>query len=320
MNDLSVFLLKSARHTWKKVFGFNVETPKCITDLDVASQLIYEGLESDQPFMVARFGATEMSCISNYFNIHKGANVFDYIRGKSDPWWWNQSVLTQMEKWSGFFPATENNAERFCEMMIECSRQVDLLGSWLPNEKLLAAELKMAVKVELELLNPFFAKSPWTKALAGRKVLVIHPFTTTIESQYKKRHLIFLDNTLPDFDLITVKAVQSLGGESDSYSDWFCALDHMRNEMDKVEYDICLIGCGAYGFPLAAHAKKMQKKAVHLGGSLQILFGIRGRRWEDPHQTRLFKLYKNLFNEHWVRPNNDETPKNAQSVENGCYW
>lgn len=32
------------------------------------------------------------------------------------------------------------------------------------------------------------------------------------------------------------------------------------------DYDICLIGYSAYGFPLAAHAKRKGKKAVHLGG------------------------------------------------------
>lgn len=47
--------------------------------------------------------------------------------------------------------------------------------------------------------------------------------------------------------------------------------------MDKIDYDICLIGCGAYGFPLAAHAKRKGKKAVHLGGALQLLFGIKGK-------------------------------------------
>ena len=50
----------------------------------------------------------------------------------------------------------------------------------------------------------------------------------------------------------------------------------MKSQMDQTDYDIALIGCGAYGFPLAAHAKRMGKQAIHMGGSLQLLFGIRG--------------------------------------------
>ena len=53
--------------------------------------------------------------------------------------------------------------------------------------------------------------------------------------------------------------------------------------LDKQDYDICLIGAGAYGFPLAAHVKRKGKKAIHLGGALQLLFGVKGKRWEDPN-------------------------------------
>ena len=45
--------------------------------------------------------------------------------------------------------------------------------------------------------------------------------------------------------------------------------------MNKTDYDICLIDCGAYKFPLAAHAKRQGKKAIHLDGSLQLLSKIK---------------------------------------------
>jgi hypothetical protein len=99
----------------------------------------------------------------------------------------------------------------------------------------------------------------------------------------------------------------------------------MKSEIDKVDYDICLIGCGAYGFHLAAHVKRTGKKAVHLGGALQLLFGIKGKRWEDPyygvHKWKIpYGSYTNLMNEFWVRPSINETPINAEKVENSCYW
>ncbi|MGG6498696.1 UNVERIFIED_CONTAM: hypothetical protein NY603_37795, partial [Bacteroidetes bacterium 56_B9] len=78
---------------------------------------------------------------------------------------------------------------------------------------------------------------------------------------------------LPAFDLQTIKAVQTIGNYIDSrFNTWFDALEFMKNEIDKREYDICLLGCGAYGLPLAAHIKRTGKKAIHMGGSLQLLF------------------------------------------------
>lgn len=88
-----------------------------------------------------------------------------------------------------------------------------------------------------------------------------------------------------------IRAVQSLGGNS-QFKDWFEALEYMKTEIDKVDYDICLIGAGAYGFPLAAHVKRQGKQGVHLGGALQLLFGIKGKRWEMANYDSLWDLEK----------------------------
>ena len=221
-----------------------------------------------------------------------------------------------MQNWSGFFPSNETNATQFCELMLEDMKELDVLGSWLNKEYYFKDYFKQAKQVVLEDLEPFFTPNPWTKALEGKKVLVIHPFAELIEDQYSKREFLFENNLLPKFELETIKAVQSLGGQSSNYSSWFEALEGMKNEIEASDFDICIIGCGAYGFPLAAHVKRIGKKAIHLGGSTQLLFGIIGKRWES------FKWYpySNLFNEQWVRPGDNLKPQNAEQVEGATYW
>lgn len=92
-------------------------------------------------------------------------------------------------------------------------------------------------------------------------MLIIHPFTSTIKKQYEKRQFIWKNqDTLPDFDLQVVKAVQSIGNNHSAFSSWFDALDFMKAEIEIHDFDICLLGCGAYGFPLAAHVKRLGKK------------------------------------------------------------
>ena len=59
----------------------------------------------------------------------------------------------------------------------------------------------------------------------------------------------------------------------------------------------------------------MGKKAIHLGGATQILFGIKGKRWEERS-----KYISSLMNEHWVRPSSNEQIKNMKKIEEGCYW
>ena len=302
--------------------------PECIKEPEKASQVILKLLTNEQPCMIARFGSTELNAISNYKGIKEYHNdIIGFIKGSSPQWWWNSKGLEEIFSCSGFFPATIENVSIFAKMMIDIMPQVDILGSWRPQELLFQKELRNSQFITLRLLEPFWSKNPWTKALANQKVLVIHPFAETILNQYKKRELLFTNpDILPLFkELHIIKAVQSLGGDDKRFNNWFDALEWMKYKMNQIDYDICLIGCGAYGFPLAAHAKKQGKKAIHLGGSLQLLFGIKGRRWEDPYYgVREWGIpygrYSSLINEYWVRPDEKERSQNAMQVEGGCYW
>lgn len=330
MNSLSIFTLKVLRKLYGKAFGvYQLPPLQCEKNPDKASEMIYNLLTNDKPCMIARFGSTEMSAIINYIGVNtKHHSIVKFIQGKQPEWWWNKNIMNQMQQWSGFFPPNPENMQRFGEMMIKDAQEVDLLGSWIKNEGYIYNYIKNAQIVHLRLLEPFWAKkNPWTKALQRKKILVVHPFAQRIYKQYIERRTLLFDdpNILPSFDLQVIQAIQSLGGESNGFKDWFEALQYMKNEIDKKDYDICLIGCGAYAFPLAAHVKRQGKKAIHLGGALQLLFGIKGKRWENPNYgvkewNIPYGSYASLMNEYWVRSGNQGKPQNASQVEGGCYW
>lgn len=326
MNSLSILTIKVLRKLYAKTFGgYQLPPLQREEDPDKASEMIYNLLSNDKPCMIARFGANELNAVINFLGVNATKrSIWKFIQGKQLEWWWNKNIRYNMQNNAGFFPATPENMQCFGEMMIEDTKEVDLLGSWLNQEIYITNNILQLQKIGILLLEPFWSEQPWTRVLKDKKILVIHPFAQTIERQYKKRELLFKNpNILPQFELTTIKAVQSLGG-SDQFNNWFEALNWMKAEMDKVDYDICLIGCGAYGFPLAAHAKRKGKKAVHLGGSLQLLFGIRGKRWENPNYgfktLKRTGAYTSLINEYWCNPSNLEKPSTAANVEGGCYW
>jgi hypothetical protein len=330
MNKVSIFTLKALRKIYAKTFSVKpLIKPECIQNADIVSKLIYDKLMSEDPCMTARLGATELMTMVNYLGVHKKGkrSIFKYIQGQELEWWWNENCLRQMEQWSGFFSPTVDKIEQFCELMLDDMKEVDILGSWLANERYFEDKLKNIPFVHLRLLEPFCSEFPWTAALQGKSILVVHPFAELIEKQYhENRSKLFNNpNVLPLFQLQTIKAVQSLGGISSGFKDWFDALNWMKQEINNRDYDICLIGCGAYGFPLAAHVKRQGKKAVHLGGSLQLLFGIRGKRWENPNYgVKVWRLpygfYPDLMNNYWVRPDEQMKTENANKVEGACYW
>ena len=248
--------------------------------------------------------------------------IWEFITDNTHTPWWNVDHFKPMSINAGIFPQGENTAVEFSKRYLNDIPEIDLLGCHQYYEKFMPLKTDL-IRVQLEMLYPFYVENPWTRYLKGKKVLVVHPFAETIQNQYARREKLFPDNPdiLPEFELKVLKAVQTLGYEDPNFKDWFEALDYMKKEIDKVDYDVCLLGCGAYGFPLAAHCKRHGKQAIHLGGILQLLFGIKGKRWEtDPGYIKDFPYASTYYNEYWVRASITETPQKANEVENGCYW
>ena len=319
MKKIEIITLKALRKIYGKLFATKSSAyDRGITDPDKASELIYNLLTSGKPCMIARYGAFELTSVINYLGVKNAQHsCLKYITGNELQWWWNKRLMGFMQSNAGFFPSTEENLMKFGDMMVEDSKQLDILGSWLPEEENLKKYFNLSYQsIFLKYLEPYWNNLPWTRYLEGKRVVVVHPFAESIKNQYDNYRDKIFENpmVLPNFtSLRVVKAVQSLGGNSE-FKGWFEALEYMKDKVDQEDYDVCLIGCGAYGFPLAAHVKRMGKQAIHLGGALQLLFGIRGNRWDNMDE------YKPLINEYWTRPKGDEIPQAKDKVENGCYW
>ena len=279
-------------------------------------ELIRTMLESDKPCMIARFGATELTAMEGYRCNISFRNIKRYLNKEIDHIGYTNYIANNMWELSGFFPSNKQTLDKFSEMMIGMLPMVDVLGSWRTEEQWFDEDLCNVTKVPLADLEPYYFDNPWTIALEGKRVLVIHPFEDTIRKQYANLDKLFSDNQMtPKYELLTIKAMQSIAGHKpDGYNDWFEALDWMKREIDKLEFDIAIIGCGAYGFPLAAYVKQIGRKAIHLGGAVQYLFGIRSNAAEQ--NSRLIPL----MNEYWVFPSQEETPKGIEKVEDSRYW
>lgn len=281
-----------------------------------ANDAIRDILEQDSPCMISRLGKTEAHAMTAYLNsIEKKLlyKLFALIR--LEEFTWTKTIKKKMRFYSGFFPSEPDYLNKFSELMLENIKDIDVFGAWMAREIKFKDYYTEQIVVPLSTLDPCRFKNPWSKALKHKKVLVIHPFAETIKKQYKKREKLF-DNqdVLPEFQLQTLMAVQSVAGTNVEFATWFDALDFMCREIDNIDFDIAIIGAGAYGLPLASYIKKIGKKAIHIGGGTQILFGIKGKKWDGR------EFYQKLYNKHWVRASEAETPGNIQTVENGTYW
>ena len=153
--------------------------------------------------------------------------------------------------------------------------------------------------------------------IASSRWLVISPFMKTMQRQITRmKQINDPDGKFEiDWDHI-VKTCKFMRCpfqshlEPSPFASWEDGLDKLTAEVASREFDVALIGAGAWSLPLGRRIKQMGKSAIHLGGELQLLFGIQGKRWE----------YPSIYNSAWVNSDPEETPKDKNRVEDGCYW
>ena len=130
--------------------------------------------------MIARFGSTEMSCLTNYIGVKYKDEFKDYkkyVKGETPPWWWGKiNNFANAKTVLDFFPPETSKIEQFCKLLLSDAKEVDILGSWLHQEKFVKNNIKQAKQIVLEDMEPFFTENPWTKALEGKKSASGSPF------------------------------------------------------------------------------------------------------------------------------------------------
>lgn len=280
---------------------------------DEGGDIVYKLLSQNKPCLIARFGWLELETLMTYLrNCRKKRVSFA------------ADLKTKMCINAGFFPAEDCKLARFSYELLNILPETDILGvtSNRGDEEIVKKYASAIKLVETPCIgdNVALLANPWTRHFKGKKVLVVHPFAESIRQQYSKRHLLFNGReVLPEFELITFMPLQSAGYASRDipYSNWFEALDVMCDKIQGIDFEIALIGAGAYGFFLGSFCKKLGKQAIHMGGALQLLFGIKGSRWEKQYPPEFGQM---LFNEHWIYPARDERPVGAEKIEDACYW
>jgi hypothetical protein len=275
--------------------------------IEEGNMYIKDAIEKGIPFIAGKMGAVEQQVMMSYLKRRPLQTIFD------DGLRWHAS------NHAGITPPNNSTLNFFVKLYIESLKNTDLLTIWFSDSK---RELSMSSILcrnakfvnGLQALEPFYHSDPWSSVLEGKKVLVVHPFEESIKEQYSKRHLLFDDKKiLPDFELITFKTYQTHGGGNTDH-DWTYCYNDMVSRINDIDFDVALVGCGAYGLPICSHIKNMGKPAIHVGGGLQIMFGIKGNRWDQMDAVNIY------YNEHWKRPYDSEKTRNHQVVEGSTYW
>lgn len=271
-------------------------------------------IESGKPMLLARLGGTE-GCIAGQYCEKELSLRKEYEAG----------ILEWLFNTSGFFADDyddKNKAvDQYAQLTIDGLVECDYLSATFPPKIYMPFFFKYYAKNATPTFSDFgpYFKIPiektWIRALSGKKVLVINSFTDSIEYQYRRKDKLIKDKAyeLPDFELITYKTyVTQVGERPGGYKNFFQVLDKMISDIKKIDFDVALIGAGAYGFPIAVEIKRMGRIAIETCGKTPTFFGVYGER-------DLKDGVEKYMTDAWIRPM-EEPPKKFKEIENGCYW
>lgn len=289
-------------------------------------EILKQRIDDSMPLFVGRIGSIEMYSFLTYLQIqnrlpqHDTYSLYKYLSDQVLPNWWNRSLKKGLCNNAGFFPypPSDHLLYKWAELFEQDIKDVDILLRWLTDEDLLLHLNKhMSYMSYRNIETPFLYTNPYIESLRDKTVLIISPFSQSIHKQHQHLQSIWREKKCmaPTYKLKTIQSFNVLRGLRipKDVSTWFDALEQMKAQISRTEFDIALIGCGAYAFHLGAYIKRIGKKAITTCGATELLFGIYGTRW-----IPLLQDY-NLLNQYWIRPIDDK-PLGYEKVENGAYW
>jgi hypothetical protein len=286
-----------------------MEVTKTMT-LRESNHFLTNLIKEDKPFTVLRLGSIESTIalsvvLKKNINMHDifvlGRNAGIYCRGPQD-----------IIKYGNLYNLAIKNADGLSCFEDLCASQQNI---YIKKHKIPALNFKV--------IEPFYSILenivPWSYYLKDKRILIINPFVDSFKEQQHNNFKIFKNKNIfhPDQKFIFYKAYNTAAGNH-LHSSWLQTFNIMCNDIEKIDFDIALLGCGGYGLPLCNFIKTyLNKSAIYIGGGLQLLFGVMGKRWEN---TDLWKKIIKENNCKFIRPNNHEKIQNSNTIEGGCYW
>lgn len=282
--------------------------------LEESNNYIINLIKKNNAFLISRLGFA-ISLFSVFYDKQKNINNL-------------QEIIKNMSIFDGIYFDNNENAIIYANIHNECIKNSNALAIF-PKLYNMQQEYYIS-KHNIDTLynrslEPFYIIDdnikPWTHYLYGKRVLIISPFIESFKKQLDNNFQIFKDPSkkifLDNQDFIFYKTFQCLAGKR-PHKNWLETFTIMCEDIKNLDFDIALLGCGGYGLPLCNFIKtKMNKSSIYLGGGLQLLFGVMGKRWENN------EFWKKIILENdckFIRPSNEECFLESNQIEGDCYW
>jgi hypothetical protein len=266
---------------------------------------IFQAVAAGQRLAVGRLGGVEASIL-----------MWAEGMGNFQPAGWSLFSDTRNGATNaGIRPRNKDSYRVFADLCRSAMEGLDLQGVWSSGyEAVCIGKVAQREFFDVEITGPDGANpNHWLCSLQGKRVLVVSPFDGTIQKQIPHLAEVWpMSDWMRGTEFCSVPFPYLI--DEGCPETWWEVYNRLGEIVSKGNYDVALFGCGGLGLPFAHLAKKAGRVGIHLGGHLQLVFGIYGQRHLEQ------EWHRKHINEAWVRPGGHEVPLSAKRVEGGCYW
>ena len=288
-------------------------------------------INNNKPIAIGKIGSLELRIIQQYYAI-----INYYLND------FTSSIKDEGANCAGIHPKTSDSFFLFVSKYLKSVANLNILASW--NENILYLEeyiwdnyirLNNVEEdksiVELVTLESFYTEPQfwWQNLFQHKTILIISPFINSIQTQLdlSKRDKVWSGKWSgfwsPNINFKYIKFLHPYSISSDKDKSTYpmnhtLLMEQYQSIIDNIGgFDIALIGAGGYSLLLCDYIKsKKGKTAFHLGGGLQMMFGVYGNRWINSNNP----IIREYINNYWIRPIEEEIPIGYKDQEFGAYF
>jgi hypothetical protein len=231
-------------------------------------------------------------------------------------------------KQCGVFPADRAFYLKFNDFYVPHVKNLDCIGLFLRTPELeiikyyqLKNKFIFYPLQEPDRSSPNDEKNCYLQFFRDKKILLVCPFAGILKERATRETFesVWSKTGKKWFYPLAVDSLEfPYGFSKETQKRYPTALElykHIIAEIDNRDFDIALVAASGLAIPIVSHIKNRGKVAIDLGGHLQIIFGVLGKRW------RTFKGWDRLyFNDSWIDMPAEYRPKETDVCDKGAYW
>ena len=242
-------------------------------------------------YFINRWGGIDINLRQKYINdknIQDDNNLNFYIK--------------ELSGWTGYYDTSTNinirraNLQKYFNELYEIyisNKFSTIFRPTFPKELFLDTNFKDLNIITYDMLQ---GKSFFSFILTNfKKILIISAFTEKMETQVCNLNKMYDTNSDNTFSFIkTYLTYYDKDRDvymNTSHNNFWETLQYYKDQIDTIDFDICLISCGTYAHFIGEYIKSINKKSIYIGGILTLYFGIYGDLYLKPNAKWFDLIY-----------------------------